>query len=180
MNTEGMAARVKIDLDVLNAAKKSGNLRGVQSRLGNIQGAYTEHLAKEYATSFPGVEIIQDLSHINKPGLDLVVKQGDTLKIVECKAVKDLSVSNLRNYLTIDKTTNTVTGFNVNYATQKLGDSYFTDPNINKQFILYINSPESASIASKLDLPASVPYSFKKGTTTYSGNVEIIVKAVNQ
>ncbi|MFA4876312.1 MAG: PEGA domain-containing protein [Methanoregula sp.] len=180
LNEEGMATRVHIDLDALESAQKVGKPRSVQSRLGNIQGAYTEYTARTEMV-YPGVEIIRDLSHINKPGLDLVIKQGNTIKIIECKAVKDLSTSNLRNYLIINRETGAVTGFNVNYAIlQKLDESYFTDPNINKQFILYINSPESTVIKNKLNLPASVPYKYTKSGVDYSGTVQVTVLAVSK
>ena len=110
-----------------------------------------------------------------------MLKEGNTLRIIECKAVKDLSVSRLKNYIKTDKNTNEITGFNVNYALlQGLDESYFTNPNINKEFILYINSPESSAIASKLDLPASLPYNIKIDGEPYSGFVDIIVVAVNK
>lgn len=181
LNEEGMASRVTIDLTKLESAQKAGKTRSIQSWLGNIRGSYTEYKARDELYK-SGVTIITDLSHINKPGLDLVLKDGNSLKIVECKAVKDLSTSNLKNYLVLDNS-GQITGYNVNYALlQGLPESYFTDPNINKQFILYINSPESAAIKTKLNLPASVPYSIKNSQTNQEvkGSVNIIVMAANQ
>lgn len=183
LNEEGMASRVTIDLTKLESAYKASKTRSIQSWLGNIRGAYTEYKAKDELYK-SGVTIITDLSHVNKPGLDLVLKDGNTLKIVECKAVKDLAVTDLRNYLKTDKTTGAITEFNMNYVLKHLDESYLTDTTTTKQFILYINSPESASIASKLNLPTSVPYKFtsKFGPTQgqeISGTMQIVVKTVN-
>ena len=177
LNEEGLASRVTIDLTKLESAQKAGKTSSIQRWLGNIQGAYGEYKGKE-AIYREGMTIIKDLSHVNKPGLDLVLKDGNTIKIIECKAVKDLSVSNLRNYLITDKTTGAITGYNAQYAVlEGLPESYFTDPTINKQFILYINSPESTAIKSKLNLPASVPYKYTKGSIDYTGTVQVIVMA---
>jgi hypothetical protein len=177
LNEEGMASRVTIDLTKLESTQKAGKTSSIQRWLGNIQGAYGEYKGKE-AIYREGMTIIKDLSHVNKPGLDLVLRDGNTIKIIECKAVKDLSVSNLRNYLITDKTTGAISGYNANYAVMEgLQESYFTDPTITKQFILYINSPESTAIKSKLDLPASVPYKYTKGGIDYTGTVQIIVMA---
>ena len=73
-----------------------------------------------------------------------------------------------------------ITGYNVKYALlQGLPENYFTDSTITKQFILYINSPESTAIKSKLNLPTSVPYKYSKAGVDYTGTVQVIVMAVN-
>jgi len=74
--------------------------------------------------------------------------------------------------------------YNADYAIKELGEDCFKDSNIQKQFVLYLNGPNSQAIKNSLNLPSSVPYEFtSKNPETkgqyFQGTIEIIVKAVN-
>jgi len=71
--------------------------------------------------------------------------------------------------------------YNVEYSIKELGEDYFKDSNINKQFVLYLNGPNSQSIKNSLNLPSSVPYKFKDSDEILqTGTVDIVVMAVNR
>lgn len=92
-------------------------------------------------------------------------------------------MSDLKNYIQIDKVTG-ATQFNVNYVVENLGsDSYFKDPAFVKEFVLYVNSPESLSIRngliSKLGTVSEIPYKYMKGGQEFTGTVKIVIEAVS-
>lgn len=164
----------------LAAAQKAGKSQNyVNGYVNNLKGAYTEQLTKNF---IGGTEVV-DLSHVNKGGIDYAGLSGNTLKIGEAKAVQSLSLSDLKNYIQIDKVTG-ATQFNVNYVGENLGsDSYFKDPAFVKEFVLYVNSPESLSIRngliSKLGTVSEIPYKYMKGGQEFTGTVKIVIEAVS-
>ncbi|MBN2845681.1 MAG: hypothetical protein JXQ25_06840, partial [Deltaproteobacteria bacterium] len=104
-------------------------------------------------------------------------------RIIECKAVKTLSISKLSRFLVIDKD-GKVTGFNMNYISNHLDESYIINQEIKKEFVLYINSPESPYIADKLkhQLPESLPFTYRNQVTEeeITGTIQITVIAVDK
>jgi len=170
--------RVTFDTLKITSARKAG--KPITSFTGNLQGAYSELCAKQDIAG----TVVRDLSHINTGGVDYAVMSGNTLKIVEVKARQSMERADLWNYIKLDQQGNPVS-FNVNYAIQSLGEDYFKNPNIQKEFVLYINSPESTAIRKHLNLPTSLPYSFKskvQGTSgqEFTGVVSISCIAVNK
>lgn len=145
----------------------------------DLKAAYTEQLLKNHIGGNP----INDITKVNKGGIDYSALSGNKLVIGEAKAVKSLSMSDLENYILTDKVTGK-TSFNVNYVIKHLGtDSYFTDPNINKEFVLLINSPVSSEIKSRLISQmgglTEVPYTYKVDNVMYSGNIKVVIEAVS-
>ncbi len=98
-----------------------GLLTNVSSAITN--GTYTEYLAKGDTVG----DIVTDLAHINKGGIDYAAKEGNVLKIVEAKARASLSRADIKNYIKTDKS-GAVKEFNVDYAVKELGEKYFTNP----------------------------------------------------
>ncbi len=173
-----LSGRCTVDIQKMVAADAAG--QSTARYLGNLKGAYAEHLASVDVTG----TAIKEVSHINKGGVDYTVLDGSVLKIVEAKARQSLSKSNLKNYIKTDKN-GVVTKFNADYVIKDLGEDYFKDSNIQKQFVLYLNGPNSQAIKNSLNLPASLPYEFtSKNPETkgqyFQGTVEIVIKAVNK
>jgi len=174
-----LSDRVTFNVKKMVAADAAG--KSTTSYLGNLKGAYAEDLAM---WDIAGDVIIKDLSHINKGGVDYAVLDGSVLKIVEAKARKSLSRSNIENYIKPDKRTGDLV-FNANYAVKNLGEDIFKDPGLQKRFVLYLNGPNSQAIKNSLNLPTSVPYNFKSkiGETAgqeIKGTIEVVVIAVNK
>ncbi|KCZ72843.1 hypothetical protein ANME2D_01278 [Candidatus Methanoperedens nitroreducens] len=124
---------------------------------------------------------IIDLKHINKGGVDYAVLDGTVLKIVEAKARQSLTLGNLDRYIKPNKLTDALE-FNAKYVVKDVGEDYFKNENVQKQFILYLNGPKSQAIKDNLNLPASLPYKFKDSITgeEITGTVDIVVIAVNK
>ena len=110
--------------------------------------------------------------------MDYAALDGSVLKIVEAKARKSLSKKDIKNYVVPDDITGDLV-FNADYAVNNLGDD-FLNSKYQKQFVLYLNGPNSKAIKNSLNLPASVPYEYKTRTKEFSGTIEIIVMAVNK
>ena len=170
-----LSDRCTVDIQKMVAADAAGYSNRVTGYLGNLKGAYGEHLASQ---DIVGDVVVKHLSHVNKGGVDYAVLDGSKLKIVEAKARQSLSKSNLKNYIKTDKN-GVVTQFNADYAVKDLGDD-FLNPNYQKQFVLYLNGPNSQAIKSSLNLPASLPYELTRGGQELSGTIDIIVMAVNK
>ncbi|WP_321429450.1 DUF4114 domain-containing protein [uncultured Methanolobus sp.] len=163
------------------AAQNAGKSTYVDRFVNNLKGAYTEDLLAKH---IGGDEIVVGLSHVNKGGIDyaglITTTTPQTLKIGEAKAVQSLSLSKLKNYITPNKVTGELE-FNFNYARGKLGDEHLKDSSIQKEFVLYINSPESETIKQALDLPSSVQYSYKDRLgQMITETVTITVKTVSE
>jgi len=164
----------------LAAAQKKGNVQSyVNGYANNLKGAYTEQLTED----FIGGNAVVDLSHVNKGGIDYAGLSGNTLKIGEAKAVQSLSMSKLKNYILPSEVPGTWK-FNTNYVIENLGsDSYFKNSGISKEFVLYINSPQSLtiknSLISQLGDASEIPYKYTKGGQEYTGMVKITIEAVN-
>ena len=158
----------------MTAADAAG--RSTAGYLGNLKGAYTESLAKSDITG----NTIIDLKHINKGGIDYAAKEGDVLKIVESKARQSLTLKNIENYVKPNEITGALE-FNANYVKRELED-YLIDTTIKKkQFILYLNGPNSQAIKNSLNLPTSLPYKFKDSNDIIrTGTVDVVVMAVNK
>ncbi|WP_094227739.1 hypothetical protein [Methanolobus psychrotolerans] len=163
-------------------AQKLGKSTYVTGFVNNLKGAYTEDLLAKYIGENP--DALVKLSKVNKGGIDYADISGTTLKIGEAKAVKSLSLSNVKNYIK----RNDITGeleFNLNYARKEIGDEYLKNPSIQKEFVLYINGPDSAaiktSLISQLGGLSEVPYKYKdalgQDVTEY---VKITIKAVSE
>ncbi|WP_094227737.1 hypothetical protein [Methanolobus psychrotolerans] len=167
------------------AAQKAGKSTHVNGFVNNLKGAYTEDLLAKHI----GGDAVVQISHVNKGGIDYAGRFGNpphTLKIGEAKAVQSLSMSKLKNYIGPNKVTGELE-FNTNYVTDKFGDnSYFKDTTINKEFVLYINSPDSAAVKqnliSQLGGLSEVPYKYIDPDTgnTISSTVKITIEAVSQ
>lgn len=173
-----LKGRVTIDIKKMTAADAAG--RSTAGYLGNLKGAYTEYLAKSDITG----NTIIDLKHINKGGIDYAAKEGNVLKIVESKARQSLTSRDIKNYIKTDAN-GVIKEFNVKYTIKELGENYFKDASTNKQFILYMNGPNSQAIKNSLNLPASLPYEFSsKNPETpgqiIKGTIDIVVTAVNK
>ena len=112
--------------------------------------------------------------------MDYAALDGNVLKIIEAKARKSLSKKDIKNYVVPDDITGDLV-FNADYATLHLGDD-FLNSKYQKQFVLYLNGPNSQAIKNSLNLPTSVPYEYTNSATeeTVTGVVEIIVLAVNK
>jgi len=179
LTPEGAMLKTRVTFNNLKitSSRKAG--KPITSFTGNLQGAYSELCAKQ---DIPGT-VVRDLSHINAGGVDYAVMSGNTLKIVEVKARQSLERADLKNYIKLDQQGNPVS-FNANYAILSLGEDYFKNPNIQKEFVLYINSPESTAIRNHLNLDPDLilPYVFKAkdGSGWHSGTVKITVTAVNK
>lgn len=168
-----LSDRVTFNVKKMVAADAAG--KSTAGYLGNLKGAYTEDFLK---TDIAG-ETIKDISHINKGGLDYVALDEYVLKIVEAKARQSLRVKDIKNYVKTDKN-GVVTNFNADYAIGELGEDYFKNLKIQKQFVLYLNGPNSQTIKNSLNLPASLPYKFTSGGKDIRGTIEIVVMAVNK
>jgi len=166
--------RVTFDAKKMTAADAAG--RSTAGYLGNLKGAYTEYLA---SIDIGGTVVI-GVKHVNKGGPDYVAMVGgDTLKIVEAKARQSLTLGNLDRYIKPNKLTGALE-FNGDYVIKDIGEDYFKNPSIKKQFLLYLNGPNSQAIKNSLNLPASLPYEFTRGTEKIKGTIEIVVIAVNK
>ncbi len=184
LRLEGTVFKNRVTLNTLNVVRAQKLGQPILPYTNNLQGAYSELCAKEDI----GTAFVRDLSHVNAGGVDyaaLVDEGGSTtLKIVEVKARQSLERSDLWNYIKFDQQGNPVS-FNVNYAILSLGEDYFKNPSIQKEFVLYINSPESTAIMNHLNLPERLSYSFKSrvGDTKgqiFTGEVVIRCMAVNK
>ncbi len=149
--------------------------------MNNLKGAYGEHLASEYLA---GDIIIKGVSKVNKGGIDIATQDNKVLKILESKACKKLSISDIERDIKIDrKTGNQV--FNAEYVINDIGNDLFKKEDIQKQFILFLSGPESQKIKNDLKLPERLSYEFTskdiqiKGQKI-KGTIEIIVVAVNE
>lgn len=169
-----LSTRCTVDIQKMVAADAAGYSNRVTGYLGNLKGAYGEHLASQ---DIVGDYAVKELSHVNKGGVDYAVLDGSKLKIVEAKARKALSRSDIENYIKPDEITGDLV-FNADYVVKDLGDD-FLNPNYQKQFVLYLNGPNSQAIKSSLNLPASLPYELTRGGQELSGTIDIIVMAVN-
>ena len=152
-----MKDRCTFNAKKASAAQKAGKSTYVNGYINNLKGAYTEDLLAKYIGENPNALV--KLSKVNKGGIDYADISGTTLKIGEAKAVQSLSLSKLKNYIK----PNTATGdleFNLNYAQKEIGDAYLKNPSIQKEFVLYVNSPTSGTIKQALNLPESVPYNY--------------------
>lgn len=167
--------KVTFDVKKMTAAYEAGG--STAGYLGNLKGAYTEYLAKG---DIAGNTII-NIKHINKGGVDYAAFDGGVLKIVEAKARQSLTLANFKkNYLIINDN-GVIKGFNAKYAIKDISENYFKDPSTQKQFILYLNGPNSQAIKNSLNLPASLPYEFKDSNYIIrKGTVDIVVMAVNK
>lgn len=173
--------RVTLNAKKLVAAQRKGNVQSyVDGFANNLKGAYTEQLTKD----FIGGTAVVSLSHVNKGGIDYAGLSGNTLKIGEAKAVQSLSMPKLKNYILPGEVPGTWK-FNTNYAIENLeSDFYFKDSGISKEFVLYINSPESStiknSLISQLGDASEIPYKYTKSGQEYTGMVKITIEAVSK
>lgn len=171
--------RVTFDAKKMTAADAAG--RSTAGYLGNLKGAYTEYLASIDI----GSNAVIVVKHVNKGGSDYAAMVGgDTLKIVEAKARQSLTLANLDRYIKPSKLTGAIE-FNAEYVIKELGEDYFKNTATKKQFVLYLNVPNSQAIKNSLNLPASFSYEFisKNPATkgqTFTGTIDIIVMAVNK
>ncbi len=174
-----LADRCTVDIKKMVAADKAG--KPTYGYLNNLKGAYAEDLASQ---DIVGDVVVKHISHVNNGGVDYAVLEGNVLKIVEAKARQSLSRSHIKNYIIPDRRTGELV-YNVDYAIKELGEDYFKDSNIQKQFILYHNGPNSQAIKNSLNLPVSVPYKFKSkiGETAgqeIKGSIEIVIITVSK
>lgn len=179
MGESGEILTDRVTFDVKKMVSAAENGKPTSGYLNNLKGAYAEDLARQEIVG----PAIRELSHVNKGGVDFAVKNGNVLNIVEAKARKALSRSDIENYIKPDKRTGEL-AFNADYVVKDLGDD-FLNPNYQKRFVLYLNGPESTDIMKKLDLPANLPYKYtskdpKTKGQIFEGTIEIIVKAVNK
>ncbi len=145
--------------------------------MNNLKGAYGEHLASKYLA---GDTIIKGVSKVNVGGVDIATLDNKVLKILESKACKKLSISNINRYIKIDrKTGNQV--FDAEYVINDIGDEYLVKKDIQKQFILFLSGPESQNIKNNLKLPERLPYKFTDADEIeQTGFIDIVVVAVNK
>jgi hypothetical protein len=107
------APGLTVNLKGLAAAQQAGDARRVASYLGNLKGAYTQWLARNERLA-QGWQVVQEAPHINAPGYDLVLKQGNMYRLVEAKARTSLSMEDLKNFVFKHDATGKLT-FNVRY-----------------------------------------------------------------
>ena len=106
--------------------------------------------------------------------------EGNVLKIVEAKARQSLSRSQIENYIIPDRRTGELV-YNVEYSIKELEEDYFKDSNIQTQFVLYLNGPNSQAIKNSLNLPERLPYKFTDADEIeQTGFIDIVVVAVNK
>ncbi len=162
-----------INVEMTAAYEAGGSTAGY---LGNLKGAYTEYLASIDITG----TVVIGLKHVNKGGPDYAAMVGgDTLKIVEAKARQSLTLANLDRYIKPNKLTGALE-FNADYVIKDIGEDYFKNA-ATKQFVLYLNGPNSQAIKNSLNLPASLPYKFTDSDEIIrTGTVDIVVMAVNK
>lgn len=166
--------RVTFDAKKMTAADVAG--RSTAGYLGNLKGAYTESLA---SIDIGGTAVI-GLKHVNKGGPDYAAMVGgDTLKIVEAKARQSLTLANLDRYIKPNKVG--ALEFNAAYVMKDISEDYFKNA-ATKQFVLYLNGPNSLDIMKNLNLPSKLPYEYinPKTNERFSGTIDIIVMAVNK
>lgn len=126
--------------------------------------------------------ILIDTKHVNKGGPDYSDIYDNVLNIAEAKTRQTLTLWDLRNYIKKDELTDALE-FNVKYSANHIGKDYFDsnkNPNLRKQFILYLNGPNSQAIKDGLNLPSRLPYNYKTRTEEFSGTIDIVVRAVNK
>ncbi|MDJ1420789.1 MAG: VWA domain-containing protein [Candidatus Methanoperedens sp.] len=175
--------RVTIDVKKMTAADAAG--KSVAGYLGNLKGAYGEYLVKkEILGNIPenSRNILIDTKHVNKGGPDYSDIYDNVLNIAEAKTRQTLTLWDLRNYIKKDELTDALE-FNVKYSANHIGKDYFDsnkNPNLRKQFILYLNGPNSQAIKDGLNLPSRLPYNYKTRTEEFSGTIDIVVRAVNK
>lgn len=121
--------------------------------LGNLKGAYTQWLARHERLA-QGWQVIQEAAHVNAPGYDLVLKQGNIYRLVEAKARASLSLTDLHQYVRKHKVTGELR-FNAEYFLENLTsldprdrDALLRAGNFEIEF--YLNGPESARLAQEL------------------------------
>jgi len=89
-------ARIISQLGGLAHADDTANL----GRLSNIKGAYAEWLA-EQLRRVEGWETLRPRHAVNAPGYDLIVTDGNVVRLIEAKARQALRLRDVRNYLYI-------------------------------------------------------------------------------
>ena len=148
MKGNGLTANLK----KLANAKRIGNAKAVNAALSNIKGAYTQVVMKA-DRYLGGVELIQDLRHVNANGYDIVLRESGIIRVLEAKSGAKITLKDILNY--IDKVDGEVV-FNANYFRKwiepLLGknatDAILLTGKIEVEF--FINNPRSAEIAEKL------------------------------
>jgi hypothetical protein len=170
-----LTGRCTVDIKKMVAADKAD--KPTYGYLNNLKGAYGEHLASKYLA---GDTIIKGVSKVNVGGVDIATLDNKVLKILESKACKKLSISNINRYIKIDrKTGNQV--FDAEYVINDIGDEYLVKKDIQKQFILFLSGPESQNIKNNLKLPERLPYKFTDADEIeQTGFIDIVVVAVNK
>ena len=162
--------------------------RSITGFIGNVQGSYTERLLSRFIHGLDGVqeiEVIKDITHVNHAGVETVVymkrkineQTKKILYIGESKARKELSLSDLKNY--IRKAPNDdVVRFQPTYLNKAICEEFFTDPSIEKRFIIYINSPESANLLTTIKDKYPYKYWSKEKKQNFVG--EVIIEKVTE
>lgn len=166
------------NLKGLSEAGAAGKTRSVRAYLNNIKGAYTQFISKNKRIAQGWINI-QDVPHINAAGFDAVLEQGGVFRLLEAKAASNpLTKKAISNYFEISKGELI---FNIEYFIEHINK---VDPreilragNIEVEF--FINSPESAQMASKLlDLLGGTIGKYEFEGVVHE--VDIIIKAVTQ
>ena len=166
--------RYTVDIKKMVAADKAG--KPTYGYLNNLKGAYGEHLANEYITG----KFIKEVSKVNKGGVDIATLDNKVFKILESKACKKLSMSDIKRYVKCDKNGNPIE-YNAKYVTKDIGEDLFKKEDIQKQFILFLSGPESQKIKNNLKLPERLPYKFTDADEIeQTGFIDIVVVAVNK
>lgn len=181
LRLEGTVFKERVTFNTLNVVRAQKLGQPILPYMNNLQGAYSELCAKLDI----GGDAVRDLSHVNTGGVDYaaLVDGGNTLKIVEVKARQSLERSDLWNYIKFDQQGNPAS-FNVNYVTNSLGEDFFKEQStVSKEFVLYINSPESTAIKNHLNFNPDLRlwYEFTDSDgLSHVGSVKITVTAVNK
>jgi hypothetical protein len=136
------------DLKKLANAQRIGNVKGVTGALSNIKGAYTQVVMKSDLVK-EGIEVIQDLRHVNGPGYDLVLKEGVLYRLLEAKSSANLVPTDFKNYFRMK---DGQAWLNTTYLKKWLGEdtAKLLMETENMVVEIFINNPRSAEIKAEL------------------------------
>jgi hypothetical protein len=134
--------------------------------------------------------VLGSAPHVNSPGYDLILQQGDIFRLVEAKARQTLKLENLGNILRVDKVTKEVEFADDYFAKwgRRIPEEAFTEGHIQAEIL--INGPTSdlvrKAVLAEMGLPESTT-SFlahyivrSDGGAQIEREVEVIIHAISQ